>query len=336
MEQIEAAVVRASRLTEQLLAFGRRIGKNTATVAVNKLVEETVELMSRTIPKMISLRTELDPDLKTIQADPGQLSQVLINLILNARDAMETGGALTIRTEPGRGDRRENGRNGNQDRPDQAGEYIRLSVGDTGQGMDEATLSHIFEPFFTTKPLGKGNGLGLSTAYGIIKSHGGWIDCFSQPGQGSTFVIYLPVQDRPAEQAADPIRRPSQAGRGSGTILLVDDERSIRDTAGEYLRQSGFTILQADSGERALEVFNERARDIDLIIMDLGMPGMGGQKCLEEILRLDDSAKIIVASGYTADNQAQRAVASGAAKFIGKPYRFADLSEAVTEVLDQA
>jgi CheY-like chemotaxis protein len=200
--------------------------------------------------------------------------------------------------------------------------------------MDKETVSHIFEPFFTTKGVGEGTGLGLASVYGIVKSHGGHIDCYSEIGQGTIFKIYLPAIEQPAAYAAEAFDiRPPQGG--TETILLVDDEDSIRDFASQVLHRFGYTILTASSGEEALEIYLQKPRKIDLVIMDIGMPGMGGHQCLKEIIRYDPSARILVASGYSINDQVKKTLEAGAAGYVGKPYDVPVLLNKVRAVLDE-
>jgi CheY-like chemotaxis protein len=213
---------------------------------------------------------------------------------------------------------------------------VLLSVTDTGQGMDKDTLEHIFEPFFTTKDIGRGTGLGLSSVYGIVKSHGGHIHCYSEVITGTNFKIYLPVF---AERASGPPREPNPADEaslaGAETILLVDDEQALRTIGARTLEDKGYRVLTAGSGEEALEIYRQKGAQLDLLIMDLGMPGMGGYKCLKAILAIDPGAKVIIASGYSANGQVKDALETGAAGYVGKPFRRVDLLTTVRGVLDK-
>ncbi|MBF0528643.1 MAG: response regulator, partial [Deltaproteobacteria bacterium] len=213
------------------------------------------------------------------------------------------------------------------------GNYVLLTVSDTGLGMDQETVLHIFDPFFTTKVIGKGTGLGLASVYGIVKAHAGFITCRSSVGQGTTFKIYLPAlaskdnsSDKPAERQA-PIS-------GIETILLVDDEADIRDFTSSALRRLGYTTITATSGEEALEIFIARKDKIDLVLLDIGMPGMGGHRCLQELLKVDQAAKVVIASGYSAEGHVKKSLEAGAAGYIGKPYQLNDLLNKIRAVLD--
>lgn len=328
--EIGHAIDRASDLVKGLLTFSRRLEPELRPVELNKEVLSTIRLLERTIPKMIAIETQLADDLDTIHADPFQLESVVVNLATNARDAMPEGGRLVIETK--------NvwlGEAYCQPLDITPGKYVQLSVSDQGQGMSPETVERVFEPFFTTKEVGQGTGLGLSTVYGIIKAHGGHISCYSEPDLGTTFKIYIPAVESPEVTKAVPVERPKPLmPGGEETVLLVDDEKAVLETAQEILMEKGYQTLTADSGESALEIFEDRHQDIDLVILDLGMPGMGGVNCLKELLRHDPETKVIIASGYSINGQAQEAIEKGAKAFISKPYLLADLLKAVRDVID--
>jgi two-component system, cell cycle sensor histidine kinase and response regulator CckA len=297
---------------------------------LNQEILEAEKMLRRAIPKMIVLELRLESRLETVKADPVQIEQILLNLGSNAADAMPEGGRLVLETRNTSLDeefcRRHLGA-----RP---GNYVLLTVTDTGLGMDQETVQHIFEPFFTTKEIGKGTGLGLASVYGIVKSHGGYILCESEPGQGTTFKIYLPaVQEKeaPAEKGVE--ETPLKGG--SETILVVDDEASVRELAVQILRRYGYQVVSVDCGEAALETFRTRPGRIDLVLLDLGMPGMGGLNCLRGLLEINASVRVLIASGYSVDGSVQGCLSSGAAGYIGKPYRLMDLLAKVREVLDE-
>ncbi|WP_051822169.1 response regulator [Desulfonatronum thiodismutans] len=215
-----------------------------------------------------------------------------------------------------------------------AGPHVLLIVTDTGYGMDAQTREHIFDPFFTTKEVGKGTGLGLASAYGIAKSHGGYIQCFSEPGSGTSFRIYWPAMN---EQEISPTEEPRESilQGGDESILVVDDEPEIRELTQEALEALGYTIKSAASGEEALRIYQEHGQILDLVLLDLNMPGMGGYKCLQELSRMNPSVKVVISSGYSANGNAGAAQAAGAAGFIGKPYRLKELATMVRVVLDE-
>ena len=330
--QIMNSVQRAKSLVKQILTFSRKNEPSLQPLSVNRACMGAQSILERTIPKMIAVESELAPGLPYVSADPTQIEQVLLNLCSNAADAMLDGGRLTLGT-----------RLVNSDgicrkiRPEvPLGDYILLTVSDTGCGMDRETQDHIFEPFFTTKEIGKGTGLGLSTVYGIIKNHRGFIFCESKPDQGTTFSIYLPVikQDSLDSQTESPAED-GNAFAGTETILLVDDEKALRKIAERMLRGAGYRVLEASSGEAALEVLAGQALLPDMVITDLGMPGMGGQKAIREVLARFPGIKIIVVSGYSAQAQANTALEAGAAAYVAKPFKKVELLATVRNVLDK-
>jgi CheY-like chemotaxis protein len=299
-------------------------------VELNLEVRSVCKLLERSIPKMISIELHLAERLKIINADPAQLEQIMMNLGVNARDAMPDGGNLIFETE-------------NVILDEEyckthleatTGEYVMLSVSDTGNGMEKEIAEHIFEPFYTTKETGKGTGLGLSTVYGIVKRHGGNVNCYSESGHGATFKIYFPVIEQERAVAEEKEVQVPVSG-GNETILLVDDEESIRELGEDILVRFGYTVVTASDGESALEIYRRKEQKIDLVVLDLIMPGMGGRRCLEEILKIDSEATVIIASGYSANGKVKEALESGAVEFIGKPYNIKDMLRKVRNVLDK-
>ena len=327
---LQKANERAAQLVQQLLLFSRKVETERQPVDLNYEIEQIRLILERTIPKMVELEISLESELWAIDADPVQIEQILLNLANNAVDAMPDGGKLSIETK-------------NIESDDNfilkhvgatARNYVLLKFSDTGHGLDKETIEHIFEPFYTTKDIGKGTGLGLASAYGIVKSHGGYIDCQSTVGQGTTFMIFIPGLEKSIMVKPDETdsRRPKE---GMETILLVDDEEEIRNTASEIILEYGYTVLKASSGEMAFEIYIDKTKDIDIVIMDIGMPGMGGYKCLQKILKYDPSAKVIIVSGYSLDGQLKKALQAGAVGYLGKPYKMTDLLKQVRSVLDQ-
>ncbi len=331
LKAIEQTVRRANELTQQLLTFGRKVESQLQPVDLNREVRQVAELLQRTVPKMIEIELELAEEACVVQADPVQIEQVLMNLAINAQDAMPDGGRLKIETR-----RVELGEEFCRNRPEvEPGPYVLLRVSDTGHGMDEEVLGHIFEPFFTTKDRSRGTGLGLSMVYGIVRSHRGYIECRSKPGQGTVFDIYFPMSSMPADPVTDGEEEPQkEMPEGTETVLLVEDEPMLRELGAEILEQAGYSVLLAASGEEALETFRKANGTIDLVILDLIMPGMGGAACLEALLRLDRNAKIVVASGYSTDGSAKDMIEMGAKAFIQKPYSVKDMVRTIREVLD--
>ncbi len=329
LREIEKAVAHAAQLVRQLLTFSRKAESKTVSLDLNKEITDVRKILERALPKMIDINLHLGRGLSPVTADPVQIEQMLLNLGTNAADAMPDGGTLVIETE----NITLNDDYLNTHAGARAGEYVLLSISDTGQGMDKDIVEHIFEPFFTTKEFGKGTGLGLASVYGIVKSYGGYISCYSEVGRGTTFKIYLPAAQKPATpEEKDAVPVPPRGG--TETILLVDDEESIREFASAVLERFGYRVLTGASGEEALAVIAQAGGTIALIILDLGMPGMGGHKCLQEIRKDNPSAKVLIASGYSINGQVKKSLETGAAGYIGKPYQINTLLQKVREILD--
>jgi two-component system cell cycle sensor histidine kinase/response regulator CckA len=325
---VEAAKT-GSELVRSLLAFSRKSEIQQRPMNINKQVEQIRQLLSRTIPKMINIETVLSAAPATINADPGQVGQVLMNLAINAKDAMPDGGTLTMETRNIIVDD-EYCRTHVGLKP---GAYVLLTVSDTGCGMDEDTLAHIFEPFFTTKEVGVGAGLGLAMVYGIVKQHGGEIMCSSELGSGTTLSVYLPALDQ-NEAGPEATAVKGLPVGGKETILLVDDEASIRSLGIKILSKAGYTVLSAPDGRAALDTYEQRGANISLVILDLMMPEMGGKQCLERLVEMDPRARVIISSGYSMDEQTKEVVESGARGFVRKPFQLEQMLHAVREVLD--
>jgi PAS domain S-box-containing protein len=328
--EIRRTSERAAALTRQLLAFSRRQVLQPRILDLSLVVSNMEEMLRRLIGEDVHLVTAAEGDLGLVKADPGQIEQVIMNLAVNARDAMPGGGRLTIATANVELDEaRAAGRPGVQPGP-----YVMLSVSDTGGGMDAETLSHLFEPFFTTKEPGRGTGLGLATAYGIVKQSDGHIWVMSEPGHGTSVTIYLPRVEGLVERA------PALAGGdalpgGSETILLVEDEDSLRELAHEILGGLGYTVLEAGTGRAALEVAERHPGPIDLLLTDVIMPGMSGRELAAELLSSRPGARALYMSGYTDDAIIHGVLEPGLA-FLQKPFPLEALARKVREVLDQA
>gem|GEM_PF-467336 len=331
LTEVVKAVGRAGELTDRLLTFGRKVESTLQTISLNDSVKRVAKLLDRTLPKMIETQVETDDDLWMVEGDPAQMDQVLMNLGLNARDAMPEGGRLTIFSK------NVTVTSKTPDLPSDMppGDYALVSMSDTGTGMDQATRERIFDPFFTTKEVGKGTGLGLSMIYGIVKSHQGFISCLSEPGQGATFNLYLPRRVSQSETMAQADLEETEEHLGQGTILLVDDESVIREFVGKILRRQGYLVLLADSGEQAIEIFEENMEDIDLVLLDMMMPGMGGKKCLEKILELKADVKVIVASGYGFDGSLDSLPDIAGLQYLRKPFRMQELISSVRQGLQE-
>lgn len=333
LEEVGRAADSAASLTQQLLAFGRGQVLQPRDISINEVVERVARMLLRTLGEDIELRLDMDPALGLVRADPGQVEQVLLNLALNARDAMPRGGELTIQT-----------RNGGAERTQWHGEaapgpHVVLTVRDTGAGMEEAVRERIFEPFFTTKAKGKGTGLGLSTVYGIINQSGGRLRVESEPGKGSTFTILLPCLQR-----VDTVVEPASAGgslehpgyvAGSETVLLAEDEGAVRLVVCRLLKRAGYTVLAAASGAEALRVAEEYEGDIDLLLTDVVMPGMSGRELAERLLPTRPGTGLLYMSGYTEDAIVHHGVSSLGTRFLGKPFAPAALARAVREALEE-
>ncbi len=330
IRQIIKAGSRASDLVEQIMAFSRKMDPVLRPLDLNQVIRDTKKMLERTFPGMISIELLLSDDLWQIHADPGNMTQVLINLCANAKDAMPDGGRIVIETGNLILDSLTAARHA-QAAP---GRYVRLAVLDTGCGMDQETVECIFDPFFTSKEVGKGTGLGLSTVYGIITSHGGHIECSSTPGTGTTFNIYLPSMQ--SENSSEKLEK-QKGGNIQGhaeTILLVDDEVQIREIWNKQLTHWGYQVITAGSGEEALNIYQKNIDTIDLVILDISMPGMGGHKAMEKLLDLGTGIKIIISSGYSLTGSLKDVETKGAAGFISKPFSATDMLEKIREVLD--
>ncbi|MCD6296185.1 MAG: response regulator [Deltaproteobacteria bacterium] len=331
LEVIETAAQKASELTNQLMIFSRKVESKLRPVDINQEVREVSKMLDRTVPKMIELELHLAEDLKVINADPGQLEQIVMNLGVNARDAMPEGGKLIFETTNVVLD----GEYCKMHLGASPGEYVMLSVSDTGHGMDRETLEHIFEPFYTTKGTGKGTGLGLAMVYGIVKSHGGYIMCYSETGQGARFKIYFPVVNAEVEERGEEKKEAEEMPGGTETILLVDDEETILAVGKDMLQRFGYKTITAQSGEKAVEIFGREKGHIDLVILDVGMPGIGGHKCMKKLFEIDPKVKVVISSGYSANGKVRETLESGAAGFIGKPYLLTDMLKRVRQILDK-
>ncbi|OQX19384.1 MAG: hypothetical protein BWK76_04670 [Desulfobulbaceae bacterium A2] len=332
LEEIRRAGTRAARLVSQLLAFSRRQIMRLELVDPNAVIGELMHMLRRVISENIRLEFLPGTGVGSVQADRGMLEQVLLNLCVNARDAMPEGGELTLATEAAQ-----------LDAPSLAGEeemlpgrYLLLKVSDNGCGMDQETLEHIFEPFFTTKPLGKGTGLGLATVYGIVRQHNGMIHAVSRPGQGTTFHLYLPVADQPLE--AEETARPQASGivGGDETVLLAEDDAMVRDLTRSVLEHAGYRVICAQDGEEALVLFRRHADEVNILLFDVVMPRMGGHEAGRRIQVQRPGLPLILASGYSEDGVHSDFVLDQGLTLLTKPFVIADLLRAVRGKLDSA
>jgi signal transduction histidine kinase/CheY-like chemotaxis protein len=330
IEEIHRASQRAANLTRQLLAFSRRQILEMKVLDLNTILKDLDKMLRRVIGEDIELVTLFAEGIGRIRADPGQIEQMILNLTVNARDAMPNGGKLTIETSNIELDE-------NYVRSHIAvkpGLYVMLSVSDTGVGMTPEVKERVFEPFFTTKEKGKGTGLGLSTVYGIVKQSGGNIWVYSEPGHGTTFKIYLPW----VEEKADALHRrddPDILPRGSETVLLVEDDLSVRGLAVRVLRENGYNLLEAANGNEALRMAQEYAGEIHLLLTDVVMPQMGGKELADRIKPLRPDIKVLFTSGYTDNAIVHHGVLEPGTNFLQKPFSPASLAHKVREVLDK-
>lgn len=328
LAQIRRAGERAAALIRQLLAFSRQQILTPTVLDLNDLVANLHKMLGRLIGEDISLSTVLQPGLWSITADPGQIEQVIMNLVINARDAMPTGGKITIETDNVYLD--ENYAQTHFEVP--IGPCVMLAVTDTGHGMDKATQVRIFEPFFTTKGQGKGTGLGLATVYGIVKQSGGHITVYSEPDQGTTFKIYLPATETSVTSLPAPQTQPVTQ-HGAGTVLLVEDDEPVRSLVQRALQAEGYTTLEACSGSEALSLAGQHQGEIDLLLTDVVMPQMSGRELAEQLKALYPQMKVLFMSGYTDDAVVRHGLLTAETEFLPKPFSPSKLASKVREVL---
>ncbi|AFM25685.1 PAS domain S-box protein [Desulfomonile tiedjei] len=329
LKKIFQSAQNGAELVRRLLTFSRKVEPQFAVMNLNRQIMQIDRLLQRTIPKMICINLQLSNDINEIYADATQMEQILMNLAVNARDAMPDGGKLTITTT-------------NITLDDEycksytsavPGDYVLLTVADTGHGMDKKTIEHMFEPFYTTKELGRGTGLGLAIVYGIVSQHGGHITCYSEVGRGTEFKVYLPAI--PAEIQPSTELSGEMPAFGTETVLLVDDEEFVRELGDRILSKNGYKVLTAANGMEALKAYSQHKDAIAMIILDLVMPTMGGKDCLHELRKIDPRVKVLVASGYSADATVQEVLDLGVKGFVSKPFRFKDLLRQVRKALDE-
>jgi two-component system, cell cycle sensor histidine kinase and response regulator CckA len=329
--QIKSAADRASGITRQLLAFSRKQVLTPRVINLNDIVVNLDSLLRRLIGEDIEVLTLPANDLGAVKADPGQIEQVIMNLALNARDAMPHGGKLTLETVNALLDESYASRH----QPAEPGRYIMLAVSDTGHGMTVETQARIFEPFYTTKEVGKGTGLGLSMVYGIVKQSGGYIWVYSEPDRGTSFKIYLPRVDQPVEEA-DTEHRPKSVQRGTETILLVEDDPQLRQLCSSVLTHCGYKMLVAATPEEGLAVCKENHRDIRLLITDVVMPRMNGRQLAEQVVQVSPNVRVLYISGYTSNAIVHYGVLDQGLWFLPKPFTLSALVAKVREVLDSS
>ncbi|MDP8247806.1 MAG: PAS domain S-box protein [Candidatus Tritonobacter lacicola] len=327
MESIEKLSRRGADLTQALLTFSRKGEYHPRPLGLNRVIDDVLKVMGRTAGKRVNIEPEMSPDVSNVMGDEGQLTQVIMNLCLNACEAMPEGGTLTVQTaavKPGK-------EFYNIHPVLREGLYVAVSISDTGQGMDDETREHIFEPFFTTKAERSGTGLGLSIVSGIVESHGGCIEVESEPGSGTTFTVYIPAT---AEE--EPVLRPGPPGtlRGHETILIVDDEEGFRLSARRWLNELGYATVAAANGEAALEVVREMGNEVDVVLLDMVMKGMGGAEVFKKMREVVPGLPVIICTGYSITGAARRTLEAGAADLIQKPFDMTELALKIRKVLD--
>ena len=328
------AILQAARngrdLVNRILTFTRKVETDLRPSDLNDALRAVETMLYRTIPKMIEVQTHLAEDLSTVDADSSQIEQILLNLAINAKDAMPDGGKLVIETRNVFLDQRFCEAHAHLE----PGKHVLLKVSDTGCGIPKDVLDQIFDPFFTTKSLGEGTGLGLAMVFGIVRAHRGHIICHSEPTKGTSFEIYFPsAADKKEELKAVTAET---AAFGTETILFVDDDELVKDLVKEILDSAGYRTLTAGNGSEALEIYRKRGGEISLVILDLIMPEMGGHQCLDELLKIDPEAKVLIASGYSVDGSILGSIDAGAKGFIGKPYDAKRILQKVRKVLNQS
>ncbi len=330
LNQAGKATRRAATLTGQLLAFGRRQTLQPRYLVLNKVIDDLLHMLNRLLGENVELKTALEDGLRTVHADPSQVEQVLMNLCINARDAMPDGGRISIETH-----------NVVIDQAycslhpwAQPGLYVLISVTDTGTGMDRKTLSQIFEPFFTTKEAGKGTGLGLAMVYGIVRQHCGFIDVTSGPGEGTTFNVYLPEVSHPVVLSAPKKTGPEMAVAGKETILVAEDDEFVREWSQQILADAGYTVLAAADGDEAVALFEQHADEIDLALLDVVMPKLNGMEVCSRLKLVNPEVEILFCSGYSAEIIPPDYLAANRFQLILKPFEPFDLLKKIRETLD--
>jgi PAS domain S-box-containing protein len=324
LKKIEEQVQSGADLSKQLLGFDRGGRYEVKPTNINDIIEKTSSLFGRT-KKEIIIHRKFGKDLWSVEVDRGQMEQVLMNLYVNAWQAMPGGGEIYLETE------------GVLLTDEQAfpyaikpGKYIKIAVTDTGMGMDEKTKERIFDPFFTTKEMGRGIGLGLATVYGIIKGHRGMINVYSEPGHGATFTIHLPASEK------EVVKEKSATGtiaRGSETILLVEDEKMVLEVSKQLLESLGYRVYEAGSGQEAIAVYMEKRNEIDLVILDMIMPGISGGEVFDRLREINSDIKVLLSSGYSITGQAQEILDRGCNGFLQKPFQFEEFSQKIRSIL---
>ncbi len=328
LNNIKRIAKSAAELTKQLLGFARGGKYEPKPTDMNDLLEHQRQMFARTC-KNISLKVSYAEDLGRVEVDRGQIEQVLLNILVNAQQAMPDGGEIHIRTENVVLDDE-----ASLPFPFKRGAYVRLSIEDTGMGMDEMTQKRIFEPFFTTKERGRGTGLGMASVYGIVKNHGGNVHVVSEVGKGTTVLLFFPITEKELPEELKP--QIEQISQGAGTILLVDDEEAIIEVTGDMIKLLGYEVLVARSGQQALDLYSEKNDEIDLVILDVVMPKMGGKETFERLKKINQDVKVLVSTGYNLEEKAADILDSGGKDFLQKPFELAELSVKLEKLIASA
>jgi signal transduction histidine kinase len=330
LENITDCVRRAGDLTAQLLAFARKAETEYKPFNIHESINYTVDMLRHTIDPRIEMKIQLKADYSVIKGDAGQIQNCLLNMAINARDAMPEGGLLTFETETVRFDTESYQKLSSSGL---SGPFIKISLKDTGMGMSEETKKRIFEPFYTTKEKGKGTGLGLSMVYGIIKQHNGHITFISESGRGSEFTIFLPLKTK--RKRHDDVQIKEESVKGDGNILLIEDEQSIRESVSIALASLGYTVTCCSNGEEGVEYYQNKYHQTDIVILDTVMPKMNGLDCFRELKKINPAVPVIFASGYNAENDKLQMMGEGAVSFIKKPYTIEGLSCVLSGVMEK-
>jgi PAS domain S-box-containing protein len=323
---VETAARRGASLTRQLLTFARKSNVEFRPIVVNDIIEETLRLFERSIDKTISIRRELTEEVCIINGDDGQLQQSFLNLLINARDAMPEGGCVTVQSA------KVHLEEDTEANPDfRKGEYIAVTIADTGTGMDKHVQQHIFEPFFTTKDQGKGTGLGLSVVYGVVNSHNGFISVRSEPNHGSQFTLHFPLV--PVTEGIRRPARPSKLERGHESVLVIDDEKNVADVISGMLESLGYQTTVVDSGRKAISLYKRRKR-FDVVVLDINMPDMSGKETFARLKEIEPNVRVIISTGYSNRAMEDTPWRNAVEAFLQKPYQIEELSKTIRLVLD--
>jgi PAS domain S-box-containing protein len=329
VDMIEKSAERGATLAGQLLAFSRKGKRFVQNVDVHQLTDDVVEILKRTLDRKITVVARKGAGECTIEGDPGQMQQVLMNLCINAKDAMPEGGRLSITTDVIEID-------ANSSRIYKGllpGSFLQIAVEDTGEGISRQVMERLFEPFFTTKEEGKGTGLGLSMVYGAVKNHGGIVKVYSEPGVGSVFKVLLPLKHSPSTEAESATKRIMT--HGTGTILVIDDEEIMQQLLSEMLQEMGFAVLSARDGLEGLEIYRNKWREVSLVIVDMVMPRLSGRETFLAMKEINPSIKAILSTGFSKDGEVRETLERGVAGFIQKPFKADELSDVIASVLAQ-